>query len=88
MIDNIYGESAGGKYYSGPILFNSLIEVGDNTSPTNDFGVDFDFKKTPQNIIKTPQMAESIIEFILITSFYFTHSNNCVTEPLVNSIIG
>lgn len=52
------------------------------------FGVDFDFKKTPQNIIKTPQMAESIIEFILITSFYFTHSNNCVTEPLVNSSIG
>ncbi len=38
---NMYGESSGGKFFTGPILLNALIEVGDNTSPTNEFGVDF-----------------------------------------------
>jgi hypothetical protein len=40
---NMYGESSGGKFFDGPILLNSLIEVGDNTSPTSEFGVDFDW---------------------------------------------
>ena len=40
---NMYGESSGGKFFTGPILLNALIEVGDNTSPTNEFGVDFNW---------------------------------------------
>jgi hypothetical protein len=39
---NIYGEAAGSKYYNGPVLLNTLIERGDNASPTDDFGVSFD----------------------------------------------
>jgi len=39
---NIYGEAAGAKYYMGPILLNTLIARGDNSSPVDDFGVSFD----------------------------------------------
>lgn len=45
-ITNMYGEASGGKYFEGPVLFNALITVGDNTSPTSDLGVDFDWPVT------------------------------------------
>lgn len=38
---NMYGEASGGKFFDGPTLLNSLIVVGDNTSPTSELGVDF-----------------------------------------------
>ena len=40
---NMYGEASGGKYFNPPVLLNALITVADNTSPTNEFGVDFDW---------------------------------------------
>jgi hypothetical protein len=40
---NMYGEASGGKYYDGPVLMYALITVGDNTSPTSDLGVNFDW---------------------------------------------
>jgi hypothetical protein len=40
---NMYGEASGGKFFTGPILLNALITVDNNTSPTNEFGVDFDW---------------------------------------------
>ena len=40
---NMYGEAVDGRWYDGPILINGLITVGDNTSPTNEFGVDFNW---------------------------------------------
>ena len=40
---NMYGESSGGKFFDGPILLNALINVNDNTSPTSEFGVDFNW---------------------------------------------
>jgi hypothetical protein len=39
---NIYGEAAGAKYYGEPVILNMLVDRGDNTSPTNDMGVDYD----------------------------------------------
>lgn len=38
---NMYGEASGGKFFNGPLLLNALITVQANTSPTNEFGVDF-----------------------------------------------
>jgi hypothetical protein len=38
---NMYGEASEGKFFEGPVLLNSLITVGDNTSPTSELGVDF-----------------------------------------------
>ncbi len=40
---NMYGESSGNKFFEDPVLFNSLIKVGENTSPTSELGVDFDW---------------------------------------------
>ena len=40
---NMYGESSGGKFFEGPILFYALITIGDNVSPTSDLGVNFDW---------------------------------------------
>ena len=40
---NLYGEVSGGRFFDGPVLLNALITVGDNTSPTSEFGVDFDW---------------------------------------------
>lgn len=37
---NIYGESNGNKTYNDPVLINCLIERGENTSETDDFGPD------------------------------------------------
>jgi len=39
---NIYGEAAGAKYYGEPVILNMLVDRGDNISPTNDMGVDYD----------------------------------------------
>ena len=38
---NIYGESSGAKYYEEPVLFNVLIERGDQTYSSDDMGVDY-----------------------------------------------
>jgi hypothetical protein len=38
---NMYGEASGGKFFTLPVLLNALITVADNTSPTNEFGVNF-----------------------------------------------
>lgn len=40
---NMYGESSGGKFFEEPVLLNALITVGDNTSPTSELGVNFDW---------------------------------------------
>ena len=38
---NIQGESSGAKYYQDPVLFNVLIERGDQTYSVGDMGVDY-----------------------------------------------
>lgn len=40
---NMYGESSTGRIFDGPIILNALITPSDNTSPTSDLGVDFDW---------------------------------------------
>ncbi len=41
---NIYGESADGKFYHDPVLFNCLIERNDQTHPTEERGVELDWQ--------------------------------------------
>jgi len=40
---NMYGEASTGRNFDGPVLLNALITPSDNTSPTSDMGVDFDW---------------------------------------------
>jgi hypothetical protein len=39
---NIYGESAEGKFFDGPVLFNCLVERQDQQFSVTDFGVEYD----------------------------------------------
>ena len=43
---NMYGEAAESKYYIGPILLYALIENPNQTQPTDDMGVTFDWQPT------------------------------------------
>ena len=43
---NMYGEAAEQKYYDGPILLYTLIELPDQEFPTDDLGVSFSWKPT------------------------------------------
>ena len=38
---NMYGEAVEGRNFADPLLLFSLIEVGDQTSPVDNFGVEF-----------------------------------------------
>lgn len=40
---NMYGEASSERFFDGPILLSALITPSDNTSPTSDMGVDFDW---------------------------------------------
>lgn len=40
---NMYGEASQGRFFDGPVLLYALITPSDNTSPTSDLGVDFDW---------------------------------------------
>jgi hypothetical protein len=39
---NLYGEASGARFYAPPVLLNMLVERGDFSSPTDDFGVTTD----------------------------------------------
>ena len=43
---NMYGEAAEQKYYDGPILLYTLIDLPDQEFPTDDWGVSFSWKPT------------------------------------------
>ena len=43
---NMYGEAAEQKYYDGPILLYTLIDLPDQEFPTDDMGVSFNWKPT------------------------------------------
>ena len=43
---NMYGEASTDKFYDGPILLYTLIDLPDQTQPTDDMGVTFDWKPT------------------------------------------
>jgi hypothetical protein len=43
---NMYGEAAEEKYYDGPILLYTLIDLPDQSQPVDELGVTFDWKPT------------------------------------------
>jgi hypothetical protein len=45
-IINMYGEASNGRYFEEPVLFNALIDVGDQTAPTANDMVGFDWPVT------------------------------------------
>jgi len=43
---NMYGEAFEGRNFADPVLLFSLIDIGDQTSPVDDFGVGFKWPVT------------------------------------------
>ena len=80
---NMYGEASGGKFFDGPILLNALITVGDNTSPTSEFGVDFDWSIKVaflrDDLVDSNTMPE-VGDVILYQESYFEIDNTVHTQ--------
>ena len=71
---NIYGEASGAKYYNDPILLNCLIDRGEMSQPTNDFGVDYvrevEFKFLRDDLVDSILVPE-VGDIILYYQDYF-----------------
>ena len=71
---NIYGEAAGARYYHDPILLNCLIDRGEMSQPTDDFGVDYsrevEFKFFRDDLVDSTLVPE-VGDIILYYQDYF-----------------
>ena len=89
---NMYGEASQEKYYNGPFLLSALIETPNQTQPTDDMGVTFDWKPTfkflrddllnkledyNEDTIYGANLVPQIGDIILYeTAYYEVHSTN------------
>lgn len=80
---NMYGEASGGKFFEEPVLLNALITVGDNTSPTSDLGVNFDWPVTfaflRDDLVDTNVHPE-VGDVILYQESYWEIDNTNITQ--------
>ena len=80
---NMYGEASGGKFYDGPVLLNALITVADNASPTNEFGVDFNWGVTVaflRDDLVESNVHPEVGDIILYQESYFEVDNTNETQ--------
>ena len=67
-------ETSGAKYYNDPILLNCLIDRGEMSQPTNDFGVDYarevEFKFFRDDLVDSKLVPE-VGDIILYYQDYF-----------------
>ena len=80
---NMYGEASTEKYFEGPVLLNSLITVGDNTSPTSELGVDFDWSITAaflRDDLVEANVHPEVGDIILYQESYFEIDNTNITQ--------
>ena len=89
---NMYGEASTDKFYDGPILLYTLIDLPNQTQPTDDMGVTFDWKPTfkflrddllnkledyNEDTIYGANLVPQIGDIILYeTAYYENHSTN------------
>ena len=85
---NIYGESLHKKYI-GPVLLTCLLERGDTTPVTNDFGMDFERKLVVRFFrphLVTAGVDPSVGDIILWNEDYYEVNN--VNENMNHSLTG
>jgi hypothetical protein len=83
---NMYGEQQGGRYFSKPVIFNCLIEVGDQTAPTNDGFVGFDWPITFRFLrddLVDANLVPAIGDFIMYQNAYWEVDNENMTHFFV-----
>jgi hypothetical protein len=83
---NMYGEQQGGRYFSPPVIFNCLIEVGDQTAPTGDGLVGFDWPMTFRFLrddLVDANLVPAIGDFIMYQNAYWEVDNENMTHFFV-----
>ena len=83
---NMYGEQQGGRYFSPPVIFNCLIEVGDQTAPTGDGLVGFDWPLTFRFLrddLVDANLVPAIGDFIMYQNAYWEVDNENMTHFFV-----
>jgi len=80
---NMYGEASTGRIFDGPTLLNALITVGDNTSPTSDLGVNFDWPMTfafLRDDLVDANLHPEVGDVILYQESYWEVDNTNITQ--------
>jgi hypothetical protein len=80
---NMYGEASTEKYFGGPVLLNSLITVDNNTSPTSELGVDFNWSITVaflRDDLVEANVHPEIGDIILYQESYFEVDNTITKQ--------
>ncbi len=85
-ITNLYGEAPAGKFYTEPVLLNALIEVGSQSHPINEQGVDFDWKIKFSFLlddIRDANVNPNVGDIIMFQDSYFEIDTTNVTQFFV-----
>jgi hypothetical protein len=82
-IINMYGESSGNKFFEGPVIFNALITIGDNSSPVSELGVNFDWPMSftfLRDDLVEANLHPEIGDIILYQESYWEVDNTNITQ--------
>jgi hypothetical protein len=83
---NMYGEQQGGRYFDEPIMLFTLIEVGDQTAPTGNGFVGFDWPITFRFLrddLVDAGLVPAIGDFIMYQNAYWEIDNENMTHFFV-----
>ena len=82
----MYGEASNGRYYEEPVLFNVLIEVGDQTAPTANDMVGFEWPVTFRFLrddLVDANVVPAIGDIIMWQNAYWEIDNEVMTQFFV-----
>ena len=83
---NMYGEASSGRVFDKPILFNALVEVGDQTAPIQDDLVGFNWPLTVKFLrddLVDANVVPEIGDFIMWQDAYWEIDNENVVQFFV-----
>ena len=83
---NMYGEASSGRVFDKPVLFNALVEVGDQTAPIQDDLVGFNWPLTVKFLrddLVDANVVPEIGDFIMWQDAYWEIDNENVVQFFV-----
>jgi hypothetical protein len=83
---NMYGEASSGRIFNKPVLFNALVEVGDQTAPIQDDLVGFNWPLTVKFLrddLVDANVVPEIGDFIMWQDAYWEIDNENVVQFFV-----
>jgi hypothetical protein len=80
---NMYGEASSGRVFNKPVLFNALVEVGDQTAPIQDDLVGFNWPLTVKFLrddLVDANVVPEIGDFIMWQDAYWEIDNENIVQ--------